>query len=104
MWVGDHHVTPNLYYVTATGGDGTTVPLSFAVVQDQFDVENSANGVFNAVPVNADLAARYGGSGAFNLNAEVVQNVPLNHFSRSKIDASVAELKEEKSLVKDLLS
>jgi hypothetical protein len=29
----------------------------------------------------------------------VVQNVLINDFSRSKIDASVAELKEEKSLV-----
>jgi malate dehydrogenase len=34
---------------------------------------------------------------------EVVQNVPLNEFSRAKIDASVSELKEEKSLVKELL-
>jgi malate dehydrogenase len=34
---------------------------------------------------------------------EIVQRVPLNDFSRSKIDASVAELKEEKSLVSDLL-
>ena len=35
---------------------------------------------------------------------EIVQKVPINDFSRSKIDASVAELKEEKSLVADLLS
>jgi malate dehydrogenase len=34
---------------------------------------------------------------------EIVQGVPLNDFSRGKIDASVAELKEEKSLVGDLL-
>ncbi|MEO8044336.1 MAG: malate dehydrogenase [Spartobacteria bacterium] len=34
---------------------------------------------------------------------EIVQEVPINDFSRSKIDASVAELKEEKALVKDLL-
>src|SRR5215813_6117567 len=34
---------------------------------------------------------------------EIVQGVPLNDFSRSKIDASVAELKEEKSLVSELL-
>ncbi len=34
---------------------------------------------------------------------EIVQNVPINEFSRSKIDASVAELKEEKSLVGDLI-
>ncbi|MDQ3116817.1 MAG: malate dehydrogenase [Verrucomicrobiota bacterium] len=34
---------------------------------------------------------------------EIVQDVPVNEFSRSKIDASVAELKEEKALVKDLI-
>jgi malate dehydrogenase len=34
---------------------------------------------------------------------EVVQGVPVNEFSRSKIDATVNELKEEKSLVADLL-
>ena len=35
---------------------------------------------------------------------EIVQNVPLNDFSRVRIDASVNELKEEKSLVKELLA
>jgi malate dehydrogenase len=34
---------------------------------------------------------------------EVVQNVPINEFSRGKIDASLNELKEEKSLVTELL-
>jgi malate dehydrogenase len=34
---------------------------------------------------------------------EVAQNVPINEFSRQKIDASVNELKEEKSLVGELL-
>jgi len=34
---------------------------------------------------------------------EIVQKLPLNDFSRAKIDKSVAELKEEKSLVGDLL-
>jgi len=33
----------------------------------------------------------------------IVQNLPINHFSRDKIDKSVAELKEEKSLVSELL-
>jgi hypothetical protein len=32
-----------------------------------------------------------------------VQDVPLNEFSRDQIDISVAELKEEKSLVSDPL-
>jgi malate dehydrogenase len=34
---------------------------------------------------------------------EVVQTVPINEFSRGKIDASVNELKEERSLVGELL-
>ena len=34
---------------------------------------------------------------------EIVQKVPINDFSRSKIDASVSELKEERSMVKGLL-
>jgi malate dehydrogenase len=38
-----------------------------------------------------------------NGKPEVVTGVPINDFSRQKIDASVAELKEEKSLVGELL-
>jgi malate dehydrogenase len=34
---------------------------------------------------------------------EIVQNIPINNFSREKINASLNELKQEKSLVSDLL-
>jgi malate dehydrogenase len=34
---------------------------------------------------------------------EIVKDVPLNEFSKGKFDASVAELKEEKSMVSELL-
>ena len=34
---------------------------------------------------------------------EIVQGLPMNDFSRAKIDASIAELKEEKSLVSELI-
>jgi malate dehydrogenase len=34
---------------------------------------------------------------------EIVQNVPINDFSRGKIDATINELKEERALVSDLL-
>jgi malate dehydrogenase len=34
---------------------------------------------------------------------EIVQGLPLNEFSRDRIDKSVAELKEERSLVSELL-
>src|SRR2546430_5656036 len=39
-----------------------------------------------------------------NGRAQVVQNVPINEFSRGKIDASVNELKEEKSVVQEFIS
>src|SRR5437588_7125400 len=39
-----------------------------------------------------------------NGRAQVVQNAPINEFSRAKIEASVNELKEEQSLVQELLS
>ena len=35
---------------------------------------------------------------------QFVQGLPIDDFSRAKIDASVAELKEEKSLVSELIS
>jgi malate dehydrogenase len=35
--------------------------------------------------------------------SEIVQGVPINGFSRSKIDDSVSELKEEQSLVGELI-
>ncbi len=34
---------------------------------------------------------------------EIVQGVPVNEFSRGKIDSTVKELKEEKALVASLL-
>jgi malate dehydrogenase len=34
---------------------------------------------------------------------EIVQNLPINEFSRSKIDANVRELAEERSQVAELL-
>jgi len=34
---------------------------------------------------------------------EIVQGLPINEFSRAKIDATIGELKEEKALVKELL-
>jgi malate dehydrogenase len=34
---------------------------------------------------------------------EIVQNIPINEFSRTKIDASLAELKEEKSPIGELM-
>ncbi len=49
-------------------------------------------GLIASVPVRSDGALW-----------EVVDDVPLNDFSREKIDASAAELREERELVKDLI-
>jgi malate dehydrogenase len=38
-----------------------------------------------------------------NGKPEIVAGIPINQFSRAKIDASVDELKEEKSLVRELI-
>ena len=78
-----YDVTPNTYFMTATGGDGTTFPLTIGVTQGQTDGDGTGNGVFSAVPVDPTLAERFGGSGAFNLNAEVVQTLPGNYFTNS---------------------
>ncbi len=50
-------------------------------------------GLITSFPVRAD------GKGCW----EIVQDVPVNDFSREKIDASVNELAEEREMVSDLL-
>src|ERR1700730_8587307 len=63
---------------------------SVAVCSDgRYDVEK---GLISSFPVRA-RAGKW----------EIVQKLPINAFSRDKIDKSVAELKEEKSLVSELL-
>jgi malate dehydrogenase len=64
---------------------------SVAVCSDgAYDVEA---GLISSFPVRTDEDGRW----------EVAKWVPVGDFSRSKIDASVAELKEEKSMVAELL-
>jgi malate dehydrogenase len=63
---------------------------SVAVCSDgSYDVEE---GLIASFPIRTD------GS-----DWKIVQGVPVNDFSRSKIDESVNELKQEKALVADLL-
>ena len=64
---------------------------SVAVCSDgSYDVET---GLISSFPIRV-RAGRW----------EIVQGLPISDFSRAKIDASVAELKEEKSLVNELIS
>src|SRR6184192_4467374 len=63
---------------------------SVAVCSDgSYDVEE---GLISSFPVNVRSS-----------KWEIVQQLPINEFSREKIDKSISELKEEKSLVSELL-
>ena len=72
---------------STAAGDWTSV----AVCSDgSYGVEK---GLISSFPIRSD------GSGW-----EIVQNVPINSFSRERIDQSVNELKQERSLVTELVS
>ena len=70
----------------APGDDWHSVALCS---NGEYDVEK---GLISSFPVRVE-----------NGKPKVVTGLSLNEFSRQKIDASVAELKEEKSLVSELL-
>ncbi len=73
--------------VTETPGDNWH---SVAVCSDgSYDVEK---GLISGFPIRAK-----------NGKWEIVQGVPVNEFSRARIDKSVAELREEQTLVGELL-
>jgi malate dehydrogenase len=66
---------------------------------DWYSVGISSDGSYGVEPgIISSFPIRTAGAGR-----EVVQGVSLNEFSREKINASVAELLEEKALVSDLL-
>jgi malate dehydrogenase len=73
-------------------------------------VNDTADGDWNSVALCSDgsYGVEEGLICSFPVRAtggkwEIVKDVPLNEFSKGKFDASVAELKEEKSMVADLL-
>jgi malate dehydrogenase len=53
---------------------------------------NVEKGLLSSFPIRSD-----------GKKLEIIQGLPINDFSRSKIDATVNELKEERSLVSELL-
>ena len=57
---------------------------------DAYDVEA---GLITSFPIRIDDSKSW----------QIVPGLPVNNFSRSRIDATLAELKEEKALVADLL-
>lgn len=59
-----------------------------------------SNGEYGVEPgIISSFPIRSNGDGTW----EIVRGVPINDFSRGKIDASVAELREEKALISELL-
>ncbi len=66
---------------------------------DWFSVAVASDGSYGVEPgLISSFPIRSNGS-----SYEIVQNVPVNDFSQQKIDLTVGELKEEKSLVSDLI-
>lgn len=78
-----YDLAPTTYYFTATTGAGQAVYFTFPVVQDQFDAVVSANGVFDAIPVDANLAQRFGGDQSFSLKAEFIQALPGSWYTNT---------------------
>jgi len=84
----------------ANAGIGTVVSLTNDTPNDDWHsvalCSNGEYGVEKGLISSFPVRTRNG-------KVEVVTGLPINDFSRQKIDASVAELKEEKSLVSELL-
>ena len=82
-----------------------------AVVDSVCSIVNpTAPGDWNSVAIHSDgsYGVEKGLISSFPIRSngqklEIVQGVSINDFSRSKIDATVNELKEERSLVTELL-
>jgi malate dehydrogenase len=67
---------------------------------DWFSVAVCSNGEYDVeAGLMSSFPVRSSGDGKW----EIAKWVPINDFSRAKIDATVAELREEKELVKELL-
>jgi malate dehydrogenase len=84
----------------ANAGIGTVVSLTTDTAKDDWHsvglYSNGDYGIEKGLIASFPVRTRNG-------KPEVVTGVPINDFSRQKIDASVNELKEEKSLVSELL-
>jgi malate dehydrogenase len=84
----------------ANAGIGTVVSLTTETPRDDWhSVGLCSTGDYG---VEKDLISSFPVR-VKNGKPEVVTGLPINDFSRKKIDASIAELKEEKSLVSELL-
>jgi hypothetical protein len=78
-----YDLIPSTYYFTGTSATGDKFQIVTPVVQDQFDADSVGNTVFDAVPVNADLAQRFGGNASYGLKAEFGQTLPGAYYTNS---------------------
>lgn len=70
------------YYYSAINGPDI-VPLQISIVQDIFDGTRSANATFEAVSIDNDLAALYGGSDAYKLKGEIAIELVGNYYTNA---------------------
>tara|TARA_B100001248_G_scaffold241598_1_gene208370 strand:- start:43582 stop:44577 length:996 start_codon:yes stop_codon:yes gene_type:complete len=96
--------------IKARGLSSAASAANAAIDTVRFIINPTPEGDWNSVAVCSD--GSYGTEAGLMVsmpirsdgkNWEVVQDVPVNEFSRQKIDASVVELAEERSMVSDLI-
>jgi malate dehydrogenase len=97
--------------IKARGSSSAASAANAAIDTVRSIVEPTASGDWHSVALHSDgsYGIAKGLICSFPVRSngkqlEIVQNVPVNEFSRGKIDATVNELTEEKSLVGELLS
>jgi malate dehydrogenase len=96
--------------IKARGSSSAASAANAVVDSVRSIVEPSAAGDWNSVAICSDgsYGVEKGLITSFPIRSdgkklEIVQGLPVNDFSRSKIDATLNELKEERSLVSELL-
>jgi malate dehydrogenase len=96
--------------IKARGASSAASAANAVVDSVRFIIEPTPTGDWHSVAIYSDgsYGVEKGIITSFPLRSngqklEIVQGLPVNEFSRSKIDATVNELKEERALVSELL-
>ena len=97
--------------IKARGLSSAASAANAAIDSARSVIEPTASGDWHSVAVcsNGEYGVEAGIISSFPIRSsgggkwEIVEGVPINDFSRAKIDASVKELKEERDLVRELL-
>jgi len=97
--------------IKARGLSSAASAANAAIDSARSIIEPTASGDWHSVAVcsNGEYGVEAGIISSFPVRSsgdgkwEIVEGVPINEFSRAKIDASVNELREERDLVRELL-